>query len=341
MDVRFAAEALTRLSLSASKSTRRAPRLVYTSRQLSSQCLRQKPSVHPAAQRRCLSSTPAQSRPPAGASAARQPDPEPEYERRSADAFERHFANNQSRPQQRRDVQSLPSDDEIGSVVDEASKSASSAPRFRFPPGHRPTRSGSHDPPSDYSSRPYFSNETNPSSYFGRTGGTTADKLEEKFNEYTKSQEPAQPHISHRPASARDFLGNMRMPGQSSSDPSIEEDPDAAINSLLDAPFLSSSPDPNAFTRKEYPTSSLNLNASTGRSVSIDANRGVDAARAIGIMEARLAVNRVRRDVQMQRFHERPGLKRKRLASQRYRRRFKAGFSETCKQVREMAKKGW
>ena len=59
------------------------------------------------------------------------------------------------------------------------------------------------------------------------------------------------------------------------------------------------------------------------------------------MVEMRLAQNRVRRDSAKQKFHERPGLKRKRLASMRYRRRFKVVFSELTKKVKDMARKGW
>jgi predicted transcriptional regulator len=54
-----------------------------------------------------------------------------------------------------------------------------------------------------------------------------------------------------------------------------------------------------------------------------------------------MARNRVKRDFQMQRFHERGGLKRKRLKSERWRARFKIGFDATCKRVTELTKKGW
>lgn len=42
-----------------------------------------------------------------------------------------------------------------------------------------------------------------------------------------------------------------------------------------------------------------------------------------------------------QRFHERPGLKRKRLASERWRKRFKTGFKATVSRVLELKKQGW
>ena len=69
--------------------------------------------------------------------------------------------------------------------------------------------------------------------------------------------------------------------------------------------------------------------------------RGVTMARALDKLNIKLAQNRVRQDIKRQRFHERPGLRRKRLNSERWRRRFKVGFVATIKKVQKMAKKGW
>lgn len=51
--------------------------------------------------------------------------------------------------------------------------------------------------------------------------------------------------------------------------------------------------------------------------------------------------NRVRADFQKQRYHERAGLKRKRLKSERWRARFKVGFYEVTRRVTELTRKGW
>jgi hypothetical protein len=51
--------------------------------------------------------------------------------------------------------------------------------------------------------------------------------------------------------------------------------------------------------------------------------------------------NRIKMEVAMQRFHERPGLKRKRLRRERWRKRFKEGFVATIKRVKELRKQGW
>lgn len=85
----------------------------------------------------------------------------------------------------------------------------------------------------------------------------------------------------------------------------------------------------------------MKLDASVGRRIYVDEKRGVDAARAFRSLEARCARNKVRRDFMRQRFHERPGLKRKRLKSERWRLRFKQNFTGMVKLVQRMAKQGW
>ena len=58
-------------------------------------------------------------------------------------------------------------------------------------------------------------------------------------------------------------------------------------------------------------------------------------------LEINCGRNKVKADMMKQRFHERPGLKRKRLASERWRKRFKADFQAVCRRVEELRRKGW
>lgn len=83
----------------------------------------------------------------------------------------------------------------------------------------------------------------------------------------------------------------------------------------------------------------LRLNPSTGRSVVVGA--GIDVGRGFRLMEMSCARNKIRRDASMQRFHERPGLKRKRLRKERWRKRFSEGFKATIKRVRALKNQGW
>lgn len=76
-----------------------------------------------------------------------------------------------------------------------------------------------------------------------------------------------------------------------------------------------------------------------GRTVNLQT--GVDVARAMALLNMKCALNKVRYDANLQRFHERPGLKRKRLHSHRWRVMFREGFKATCSRVRSLAKQGW
>lgn len=78
-----------------------------------------------------------------------------------------------------------------------------------------------------------------------------------------------------------------------------------------------------------------------GRTVHLDVARGRDIVRGIAMMGGMLARNKVKNDFNRQRFHERPGLKRKRLNSERWRARFKFGFKKLTARVTELTRKGW
>lgn len=83
----------------------------------------------------------------------------------------------------------------------------------------------------------------------------------------------------------------------------------------------------------------LRLRPVLGRGVKVAEN--TDFARALEVLGQRCTMNRVAADARSQRFHERPGLKRKRLKSSRWRSRFRLGFRATCDRVSELAMQGW
>jgi len=85
----------------------------------------------------------------------------------------------------------------------------------------------------------------------------------------------------------------------------------------------------------------MKLGPTLGRTVHVDKDRGLDVARAFRTMEIQVARNAVRRDFNKQRFYERPGMKRKRLKSERWRKRFKESFQAAVKRVLKMRKQGW
>lgn len=88
----------------------------------------------------------------------------------------------------------------------------------------------------------------------------------------------------------------------------------------------------------------LRLRPVVGRTVDFmkmqnPANR--DFARGLAQLSMACKVNRVNADSKRQRFHERPGLRKKRQKSERWRRRFADGFKATCSRVSELARQGW
>ena len=89
------------------------------------------------------------------------------------------------------------------------------------------------------------------------------------------------------------------------------------------------------------PPAPVRLDAFIGRSEEVNPLKGVDLARALRKLEIKCAYNKVKQDFNKQRFHERPGLKRKRLKSQRWRKRFKEGFKAVVAKVQDMRMRGW
>lgn len=83
------------------------------------------------------------------------------------------------------------------------------------------------------------------------------------------------------------------------------------------------------------------LGPTLGRTIKVTPDSRVDVGTAFRHLASLCAQNKVRGDLMSQRFHERPGLKRKRLKSQRYRLRFKAAFKETIQRVQKMRRMGY
>jgi small subunit ribosomal protein MRP21 len=83
----------------------------------------------------------------------------------------------------------------------------------------------------------------------------------------------------------------------------------------------------------------MRLTPSTGRTVYITPQ--IDVGKGFRLMEQLVARNKVKSTFNYQRFHERPGLKRKRLHSLRWRKRFMAGFKAAVNRVKQLKKQGW
>jgi ribosomal protein S21 len=76
-----------------------------------------------------------------------------------------------------------------------------------------------------------------------------------------------------------------------------------------------------------------------GRTVFVDPTLGFPAA--LKALQRLVSQSKIKRIAREQKFHERPGMRRKRLKMARWRVRFKTGFQATTKRVREMKKQGW
>jgi small subunit ribosomal protein MRP21 len=81
------------------------------------------------------------------------------------------------------------------------------------------------------------------------------------------------------------------------------------------------------------------LTPQTGRTITL--GPGVDLVRGIRLLEHSCIKNRVKGDFNRQRFHERPGLKRKRLKSMRWRKNFMISFRHTVDRVKQLRLQGW
>lgn len=83
----------------------------------------------------------------------------------------------------------------------------------------------------------------------------------------------------------------------------------------------------------------------TGRTVFVKNFTGPNAASsapvAINILNKLVQQQGVRAKFNYQRFHERRGMKKKRLKMVRWRKQFKAGFRATVKRVMELKRQGW
>lgn len=90
---------------------------------------------------------------------------------------------------------------------------------------------------------------------------------------------------------------------------------------------------------KAAQTPEMRLRPSTGRMVRVA--KKVDFARGLRLLDQRMRQNKVAADVQAQRFHERPGLKRKRQSSKRWIARFRRAFKHTVGRVNELRRQGW
>lgn len=157
------------------------------------------------------------------------------------------------------------------------------------------------------------------------------DSTEPQNSPYQRRQSSRQttpPPRSDRPSGSSSPLGDLAagLDVASSLDP----------NNRLGANSNVAAPPPAA-----PQTAPMKLNSTVGRTIVVDQQRGMDVGRAFRALEMQCARNSVKRDFMRQRYHERPGLKRKRLKSERWRKRFKSEFRGTLAMVQRLKNQGW
>ncbi|ETS82341.1 hypothetical protein PFICI_04217 [Pestalotiopsis fici W106-1] len=149
----------------------------------------------------------------------------------------------------------------------------------------------------------------------------------------------AKPKTTISPQAFRSAKPELPDPDTTKPEPTIDnedmvKDVSFGLGDLSNSKYWSE--DRSQITAK-YP--SIRCVARTGRTIQI--GKGYDASRAFRMLGMQVASNRVRQDERLQRYHERPGLKRKRLKSERWRKRFKKAFRSTCARVEELRRQGW
>ncbi|KAI0447677.1 hypothetical protein F4803DRAFT_272897 [Xylaria telfairii] len=155
---------------------------------------------------------------------------------------------------------------------------------------------------------------------------------------------------SHTPRRTSDSISHIRTPGSSLDDMPFggrqateqKTDDQESIDFATDVILGIADVTPGKRATAELqpaPRAYLRMVPRTGRTVYVKNN--VDVARSFKLLAVQVAQNTLRRDFQQQRFHERPGKQRKRLKSERWRKRFQKGFKATVSRVRELTAQGW
>lgn len=159
---------------------------------------------------------------------------------------------------------------------------------------------------------------------FNPDRGTSVSDIEEGL----KAQKLRNADLRNRPAPQKgDYYKTMAFPGPPPSS-SSSYDPSPPVSRAMEE------------SRPRAKRTVLSR-ATVGRTIEVDNSKGLDFGKALRNLDILCATNSVKRDFQRQKFHERPGLKRKRLKSQRWRKLFREGFRATVLRVQELRRKGW
>ncbi|KAK4169906.1 hypothetical protein QBC43DRAFT_306823 [Cladorrhinum sp. PSN259] len=136
---------------------------------------------------------------------------------------------------------------------------------------------------------------------------------------------------ANTPSSGSSLLSNMRA----DMDKSTAQAAESAVSQSGYTNWQMS----DFLKRHNFQTVEMRLRPSTGRTIPVQGS--VDVARAFKILEGNCRANGVKFDARLQKFHERPALKRKRQRRERWKERFRQGFSATISRVMELRGQGW
>ncbi|RVD90006.1 mitochondrial 37S ribosomal protein bS21m [Arthrobotrys flagrans] len=122
----------------------------------------------------------------------------------------------------------------------------------------------------------------------------------------------------------------------------LQGNPTQPLDKVSSADWATNSPTPASTSIPSIPPSyhtklPPRLGSTAGRSIAV---RGGDVAGAFMQLRRVCAENSISRDAVAQRFYERPGIKKKRLRRERFRRRFKESFKRMVNTVLEMKRQG-
>ncbi|KAK1752357.1 hypothetical protein QBC47DRAFT_390335 [Echria macrotheca] len=137
-----------------------------------------------------------------------------------------------------------------------------------------------------------------------------------------------------------------RSPGQSSNSALPPRPPAPSILDVVDEIRADSESTFKPFDKDEFLSKyatkkkepALRLVPQTGRTINV--SRG-DPAHALRVLDGLVKRNAVRRELALQRFHERPALKRKRQKRERWRKRFGEGVRAAIARTLSLKQQGW
>lgn len=175
-----------------------------------------------------------------------------------------------------------------------------------------------------------------------------AHKPQEKFGDFARSKRsalfgnstlsPEREKMFNRGSSDKDLLNtlNEQRPSQRGSGIGLDIGRMSMPGGITGTgmPF-----DVGTTTIPKKARKPIKLSPSTGRSMELGTT--VDLATGFRLVEMNCARNKVKSDAMRQRFHERGGSKRKRLRSERWRKRFLDGFKATVARVKQLKHQGW